>query len=51
MPISEMTKGAGNYGYTLTLRMMPEAERRWRRRDEDEESVEDSYDRFVGRGN
>ena len=26
---------AGNYGYTLTLLVMPEAEKRWRR-DEDE---------------
>ena len=46
MPIMEMTKVAGNYGYTLTLLVMPEAERRWRRRDEDEEPVEDSYERF-----
>lgn len=51
MPITEMTKVAGNYGYTLTLLVMPEAERRWQRRDEDEEPVEDSYDRFIGRGN
>lgn len=50
MPITEMTKVAGNYGYTLTLLAMPEAEKRWRRRDADEETVEDSYDRFVGRG-
>ena len=45
-----MTKVAGNYGYTLTLLEMPEAERRWRR-DQDEEPVEDSYDRFIGKGN
>ena len=50
MPITEMTKVAGNYGYTLTLLVMPEAERRWRRRDEDEEPVEDSYDRFRAGG-
>ena len=45
-----MTKVAGNYNYTLTLLVMPEAERRWRRRDEDEEPVEDSYDRFRAGG-
>lgn len=44
-----MTKVAGNYDYTLTLLVMPEAERRWRR-DQDEEPVEDSYDRFIARG-
>ena len=44
-----MTKVAGNYGYTLTLLVMPAAERRWRR-DEEEEPVEDNYDRFVSRG-
>ena len=41
-----MTKMAGNYNYTQTLLVMPEAEKLWRRRDEDEEPVEDSYDRF-----
>ena len=47
-----MTKVAGNYGYTLTLLVMPEAERRWGRWDElEEEPVDDSYDRFRGRGN
>jgi len=36
---------AGNYNYTQTLLVMPEAERRWRR-NEGEEPLEDSYDRF-----
>ena len=36
--------------FGLTLLVMPEAERRWQRRDEDEEPVEDSYDRFVAGG-
>jgi len=39
MPITEMTKVAGNYGYTLTLLVMLE-----------EEPVEDSYDRFRAGG-
>jgi len=34
-----MTKVAGNYGYTLTLLVMPETERRWRRWDENEKLV------------
>lgn len=48
LQITEMT--AGNYGYTLTLLVMPEAERRWRRRDDEDEPVEDSYDRFSAGG-
>ena len=44
-----MTKVAGSYDYTLTLLVMPDAEYRWRR-DQDEEPVEDSYDRFISRG-
>jgi len=34
----------------LTRRVMPEAEKRWWRWDEDEEPVEDRYDRFISRG-
>lgn len=49
MPITEMTKVAGNYGYTLTLLVMPESEKRWRRWDDDEGPVESSYDRFISR--
>jgi len=45
MPVTEMTKVAGNYGYTLTLLVMPEAQRRWQDGLE-EEPVEDSYDRL-----
>lgn len=44
-----MTKVAGNYGYTLTLLVMPRADRRWQPRDENEEPVEDSCDRFISR--
>ena len=41
MPITEMTKVAGNYGYTLTLLVMPNAEKRWRRVGLEEELVYD----------
>lgn len=43
--MSEMTKVAGK-----TLLVIPEAEKRGYRRDEDEEPVEDSYDRFRAGG-
>ena len=49
MPITELTKVAGNYDYTLTLLVMPEAEHRWRP-DREEEPLEDSYDRFAADG-
>jgi hypothetical protein len=34
----------------LTLLVMPEAEKRWWRRDEDEEPVVDSCDQLIFRG-
>ena len=37
-------RGLGHF--ELALLVMPEAEKRWRRRDEDEEPVEDSCDRL-----
>lgn len=33
MPVTEMTKVAGNYGYTLTMLVLPQAQRRWWRRE------------------
>lgn len=49
MPITEMTKVAANYDYTLTLLQMPDAE--WRAPDHgDEVPLEDTYDRFINRG-
>jgi len=49
--VSALTAAERGYGhFGLTLLVMPEAERRWRRRDEEEEPVEDSYDRFRAGG-
>ena len=49
MPLTEMTKVAGQYDYTLTLLLLPDAE--WRRpQDEDEEPEEDTYERLVRNG-
>ncbi len=46
MPITEMIRLAGQYDYTLTLLLMPDAE--WQRPDHGEvESGEDTFDRFV----
>lgn len=49
MQLTEMTKVAGNYNYTLTLLLLPDAEWRSPRHDE-EEPLQDAYDRFVERG-
>ncbi|RQS20677.1 ImmA/IrrE family metallo-endopeptidase [Burkholderia sp. Bp8998] len=49
MPVTEMTRVAGQYDYTLTLLSLPDAE--WQRpRHDDEEAEEDSFDRFVRSG-
>ena len=49
MPITEMTRVAGQYDYTLTLLLLPDSERRGSRHD-DEEPEEDTYDRFIRNG-
>ena len=49
MPITEMTRVAGQYDYTLTLLLLPEAE--WQgARHYDEKPEEDTYDRFIRNG-
>ena len=49
MPLTELTKVAGQYDYTLTLLLMPDAE--WQRpRHDDEESEEDTFDHFIRNG-
>jgi hypothetical protein len=49
MALTEMTRIAGQYDYTLTLLLMPDAE--WQRPQHDEEEAdEDTFDRFVRNG-
>lgn len=48
MPVTEMTRVAGQYDYTLTLLLMPDAE--WQRPRHDEEAEEDTFDRFIRNG-
>ena len=49
MQLTEMTRVAGQYDYTLTLLLMPDAE--WQRpQHDDEEAEEDTFDRFVRNG-
>jgi len=47
--INEMVRDAGQYDYRLTLLLMPEADRSWVRHD-DEETEEDTFDRFIRNG-
>ena len=49
MPITEMTRVAGQYDYTLTLLLLPDSERRGTHH-HDEEPEEDTYDRFIRNG-
>lgn len=49
MPITEITRIAGQHDYTLTLLVLPEAEWQGARHD-DEELEEDTYDRFILNG-
>lgn len=47
--LKEMSKVAGNYDYTLTLLLMPDAQ--WRQpQHDDEEPEEDTFDRFINNG-
>ncbi len=46
MPLTEMTRVAGQYDYTLTLLLMPDAE--WQRPQHDDgETEEDTFDHFI----
>ena len=46
MPLTEMTRVAGQYDYSLTLLLMPDAE--WQRPQHDDgEPEEDTFDRFI----
>jgi Zn-dependent peptidase ImmA (M78 family) len=49
MQITEMTRIVGQYDYTLTLLVLPEVERQGARHD-DEDTEEDTYDRFIRNG-
>jgi Zn-dependent peptidase ImmA (M78 family) len=49
MPLTELTMVAGQYDYTLTLLVMPDAD--WQRpRHDDEDPEEDTFERFVRNG-
>lgn len=49
MPLTEMTRVAPQYDYTLTLLLMPEAEWQGARHDDEEPEV-DTFERFVRNG-
>ena len=49
MQVNEMIRVAGQYDYTLTLLLLPEAEWQGAHHD-DEEPEEDTYDRFIRNG-
>lgn len=49
MPLTEMIRVAGQYDYTLTLLLLPEAEWQGARHD-DEEAEADTFDRFIRSG-
>lgn len=49
MAINEMVRDASQYDYRLTLLLLPEAQRSWARHD-DEETEEDTFDRFIRSG-
>jgi hypothetical protein len=49
MALTEMTHIAGQYDYTLTLLLMPDAELQ-RPQHDDEEADEDTFDRFTHNG-
>lgn len=49
MPLTEMTRVAGQYDYSLTLLLMPDAE--WQRPQHDDGAPEeDTFDRFIRNG-
>ena len=50
MPVTEMTKVAGQYDYTLTLLLMPEAEWQGACHDEEDALLVDTYTNFIRNG-
>jgi Zn-dependent peptidase ImmA (M78 family) len=50
MPLTEMTVVAGNYDYSLTLLLMPEAEWQGARHDEEDVLLEDTFKHFIRNG-
>jgi hypothetical protein len=50
MPLTEMTVVAGQYDYTLTLLLMPEAEWQGLRHDEEDVLLVDTYTNFIRNG-